>query len=155
MDTISMTAEELEALQTELGELETAGRSEVAARIKTAREWGDLKENAEYHAAKEAQAHLETQILRLRDQVRNAEVVQKASGTDVIQHGSTVSFTEPAKGGRAQRFKIVSPHEAKPSEGTLSSSSPVAQALVGHRVGDIVEVRTPSGARQLTVDAIG
>jgi transcription elongation factor GreA len=154
MDSISMTAAELEALQTELGELETAGRSEVAARIKTAREWGDLKENAEYHAAKEAQAHLETQILKLREQVRNAEVVAQVSGTDVVQHGSTVAFTEAAKSGRAQKFKIVSPHEAKPSQGTLSSSSPVAQALIGHRVGDIVEVRTPSGARKLTVDSI-
>jgi transcription elongation factor GreA len=155
MDSISMTAKELEALQAQLGELETAGRSEIASRIKTAREWGDLKENAEYHAAKEAQAHLETQILRLREQVRNAEVVEQASGTDVVQHGSTVGFTEPAKAGRTQKFKIVSPNDARPSEGTLSSSSPVAQALVGHRVGDVVEVRTPSGARRLTINSIG
>jgi transcription elongation factor GreA len=154
MDTISMTAEELEALQSELGELETAGRSEVASRIKTAREWGDLKENAEYHAAKEAQAHLETQILKLREQVRSAEVVQHASGNDVVQHGSTVAYSEAAKPGQVKTFKIVSPHEAKPSEGTLSASSPVAQALVGHRVGDVISVRTPSGARKLTVDSI-
>ena len=154
MESISMTATELEALQSELGELETAGRSEIAGRIKTAREWGDLKENAEYHAAKEAQAHLETQILRLREQVRNAEVVAQASGTDVVQHGSTVTYTEPDRGDRTQTFKIVSPNDARPSEGTLSSSSPVAQALVGHRVGEVVEVRTPSGARRLTVDAI-
>ncbi|HWF53050.1 MAG TPA: transcription elongation factor GreA [Solirubrobacteraceae bacterium] len=149
-----MTAEELEALQAELGELETAGRSEIAARIKTAREWGDLKENAEYHAAKEAQAHLETQILRLREQVRNADVVAKASGSDIVQHGSTVTFSEAAKAGRTQTFKIVSPNDAKPSEGTLSSSSPVAQALVGHRIGDLVEVRTPTGGRRLKVEAI-
>ncbi len=149
-----MTAEELGALQAELGQLETAGRSEIAARIKTAREWGDLKENAEYHAAKEAQAHLETQILRLREQVRNAEVVEAAAGTDRVQHGSTVTFTEPQKDNRTQTFKIVSPNDAKPSEGTLSSSSPVAQALVGARVGEVVEVRTPSGARRLTIDAI-
>lgn len=155
MDSISMTAAELEALQSELGELETAGRSEIAARIKTAREWGDLKENAEYHAAKEAQAHLETQILRLREQVRNAEVVSTPTGTDVVGHGSTVTFSEPAKAGRTQTFKIVSPNDAKPSEGTLSSSSPVAQALVGSRVGDVVSVRTPSGERRLTIEAIG
>jgi transcription elongation factor GreA len=153
MDTISMTREELEALQTELGELETAGRSEIAARIKTAREWGDLKENAEYHAAKEAQAHLETQILKLREQVRSAEVVTEAAGTDVVQHGSTVTYSEPDKPNKT--FKIVSPHEAKPGAGTLSSSSPVAQALVGHKVGDVIEVRTPSGVRKMTVESIG
>jgi transcription elongation factor GreA len=154
MDNIPMTAEELEALQTEVNELETAGRSEIASRIKTAREWGDLKENAEYHAAKEAQAHLETEILRMREQMRNAVVVEHVAGVDTVQHGSTVTFTEPAKNNRTQTFKIVSPHEAKPADGTLSSASPVAQALIGARVGAVVEVRTPNGARQLTVDAI-
>ena len=154
MDNIPMTAEELDALQSELNDLETSGRNEIAARIKTAREWGDLKENAEYHAAKEAQAHLETEILRMRDQVRNAVVVQHVDGVDTVQHGSTVTFTELAKNNRTQTYKIVSPHEAKPSEGTLSSASPVAQALIGAKVGTVVEVRTPNGARQLNVDAI-
>ena len=149
-----MTADELGALQAELNELETSGRSEIASRIKTAREWGDLKENAEYHAAKEAQAHLETEILRMRDQVRNAVVVEHVDGVDTVQHGSTVTFTESAKTQRTQTYKIVSPHEAKPGEGTLSSASPVAQALIGARVGSIVEVRTPNGARKLTIDAI-
>ena len=149
-----MSASELEALQAELSSLETAGRTEIAARIKTAREWGDLKENAEYHAAKEAQAYLETEILRLREQVRNASVVERVDGADVVQHGSTVTFTEPAKNNRTQTYKIVSPHEAKPSEGTLSSASPVAQALIGARVGSIIEVSTPNGARQLTIDKI-
>ena len=69
-----MTAEELEKLRSELRQLETEGRREMASRIKTAREWGDLKENAEYHAAKEQQAHLETRILRLREQLRRASV---------------------------------------------------------------------------------
>jgi transcription elongation factor GreA len=154
MDSIPMSASELEALQSELAALETAGRTEMAARIKTAREWGDLKENAEYHAAKEAQAHLETEILRLREQIRNANVVERVDGADVVQHGSTVTFTEPAKNNRTQTYTIVSPHDAKPSEGTLSSASPVAQALIGARVGSVVEVRTPSGARQLMVDRI-
>jgi transcription elongation factor GreA len=154
MDSISMTAAELEALQAELGELETAGRSEIAARIKTAREWGDLKENAEYHAAKEAQAHLETHILKLREQVRHAAVVERTGDAGVVQHGSSVTFSEAAKGGRVKTFKIVSPNEAKPSEGTLSSSSPVAQALVGRRVGDTVAVPTPSGSRRLKIEAV-
>ena len=95
---------------------------------------GDLKENAEYHAAKEAQAHLETDILRLREQVRSALVVEHVEDDDTVQHGSTVTFTERQK-NRTQTYRIVFPHEAKPSEGTLSSAWPVAQALIGARVG--------------------
>src|SRR5580692_165501 len=93
MDTIEMTAAELQKLRVELNELESGGRSQIAARIKTAREWGDLKENGEYHAAKEAQAHLETRILRLREQVRSAKVVKHAA-SDAVQHGATVVVTD-------------------------------------------------------------
>ncbi len=152
MDTIEMTAPELKRLQDELNELETDGRSQIASRIKTAREWGDLKENAEYHAAKEAQAHLETRILRLREQVRAAVVVEEATGDDV-RHGRTVDVTDLGKGG-SQSFKIVSPNEASPKDGLISSTSPVAQALIGARVGDEVEIQIPAGVRRLRVDAI-
>ena len=85
----AITAEGLEELRTELEELEGPGREAIAAQIKTAREWGDLKENAEYHAAKEAQAHLETKILKLRERMLTAKVVETASG-DVVDYGSTV-----------------------------------------------------------------
>lgn len=152
MDTIEMTAAELQRLREELSELESSGRSQIAARIKTAREWGDLKENGEYHAAKEAQAHLETRILRLREQVRAAVVVEH-TGADAVRHGSTVAVTDLGRGG-TQTFKIVSPNEARPKEGLISSSSPVAQALVGGRVGDEVEIPIPAGVRRLRVDAI-
>lgn len=149
----TMTAAELEKVQSELRELETAGRREIAARIKTAREWGDLKENAEYHAAKEDQAHLETRILKLRDQVRNATVVASVTTGDTVQHGSTVAYTD-RKTDRQQTFTIVSPHDARPAEGLLSVASPVAQALMGSRVGDVVEISTPNGVRTLSVDSI-
>ena len=152
MDTIEMTAGELQRLRDELNELESGGRSQIAARIKTAREWGDLKENGEYHAAKEAQAHLETKILRLREQVRAAVVVESASAEDV-RHGHTIEVTDLGKGA-TQTFKIVSPNEANPKEGLLSSISPVAQALIGRRVGDEVEIAIPAGVRRLRVDAI-
>lgn len=147
-----MTAGELQRLREELGELESSGRAGIAARIKTAREWGDLKENGEYHAAKEAQAHLETRILRLREQVRAAVVVERSGGDDV-RHGATVAVTDLGKGD-AQSFKIVSPNEANPKEGLISSSSPVAQALIGSRVGDEVEIEIPAGVRRLRVDSI-
>jgi transcription elongation factor GreA len=153
METIEMTAAELERLRGELNELESGGRSAIAARIKTAREWGDLKENGEYHAAKEAQAHLETRILRLREQVRAAVVVEGSSGGDDVRHGSTVEVTDLGK-GETQTFKIVSPNEASPKDGMISSSSPVAQALIGSRPGDEVEIEIPAGVRKLRVDSI-
>ena len=153
MDTIEMTAGELQRLQEELGELESRGRAGIAARIKTAREWGDLKENGEYHAAKEAQAHLETRILRLREQVRAAVVVESTGADDAVRHGSTVDVTDLGKGD-TQSFKIVSPNEASPKDGLISSSSPVAQALIGASVGDEVEIAIPAGVRMLRIDSI-
>ena len=152
MDDIPMTEDELRRLREELRELESAGRSRIAAQIKTAREWGDLKENAEYHAAKEAQAHLETRILRLRAQLRAAVVVERQS-TDVVEHGSSVEISDTST-GRSQKFKIVSPNDAAPAEGMLSVSSPIAQALLGHGVGEVVQVSAPRGVRELRIDAV-
>lgn len=152
MDKIEMTAAEFQRLHEELGELESRGRAEIAARIKTAREWGDLKENGEYHAAKEAQAHLETRILRLREQVRVAVVVERAGG-DEVRYGSNVAVTDLGTGA-SQSFRIVPPNEAKPKEGLLSSSSPVAQALMGARAGSEVEIAIPAGIRRLRVEAV-
>lgn len=152
MDALQMTAAELQSLREELNEMESDGRAQIAARIKTAREWGDLKENGEYHAAKEAQAHLETKILRLREQVRAAVVVER-SGADQVQHGATVEVTDLGK-DTTQTFKIVSPNDASPKQGLISATSPVAQALLGHGVGDEVEIPIPAGVRRLRVDAI-
>src|SRR3954466_6106306 len=117
----AMTAEGLEALRTELEQLETAGREEIAAQIKTAREWGDLKENAEYHAAKEAQAHLETKILRLREKLLNADVVE-VQGGDEVGFGSTVEVEDEQTGSKVT-YTLVSRTEAAPGEGKLSMDS--------------------------------
>jgi transcription elongation factor GreA len=152
MDQLAMTVDELQRLRSELNELESDGRSAIAARIKTAREWGDLKENGEYHAAKEAQAHLETRILRLREQVRSAVVVQKAT-SDAVQHGSTVKVTDLGTDA-GQTFKIVSPNDAKPKEGLISATSPVSKALIGGRVGDEVQITIPAGVRRLRIESI-
>jgi transcription elongation factor GreA len=153
MDRITMTTEELASLREELSRLETEGRRAMAARIKTAREWGDLKENAEYHSAKEDQAHLETKIARLRDQLRSAAVVEVSGSSQTVEHGSTVSYTDRST-SRSQTFTIVSPYDAKPSEGALSVASPIARALIGHGVGDVVEVQTPTGTRALEIESI-
>jgi transcription elongation factor GreA len=154
MESITMTSEELAKLQKDLRRLESDGRRDMAARIKTAREWGDLKENAEYHAAKEDQAHLETRIARLRHQLRHASVVEVDGAADTVEHGSTVSYTDRAS-NRRQTFKLVSPYDAKPAGGSLSVASPIARALIGRRVGDVVEVETPSGVRALEIESIG
>jgi transcription elongation factor GreA len=154
MEGISMTEQELRSLREELGELETSGRAQIAARIRTAREWGDLKENGEYHAAKEAQAHLETRILRLREQLRSAVIVETETASGEVRHGSTVTVTDQGS-GRTREMKIVSPNDAQPAQGMLSATSPVAVALLGHKPGEVVDVETPGGIRQLRIDSIG
>src|SRR5688500_12330120 len=146
-----MTKAGLESLRKELDELETVARAEIAAQIKTAREWGDLKENAEYHEAKRAQSHLETKILQLREQLANAKVVEETQG-DVAGYGSTVEV-EDDKGKRA-KYRLVSAREAEPASGKLSFESPVGVALRDKRAGDVATVQTPSGERQLKVVSV-
>ena len=148
-----MTAEGREALRAELERLETHGRNEIAEQIKTARAWGDLKENAEYHAAKDAQAHLETKILQLREQLLTAQVVETSEGGDAVAFGSTVEV-EDEETGRTSTYKLVSALESKPSDGLLAFDSPVAAALQGRRVGDVAVVDTPRGERRLKVVSI-
>ena len=149
-----MTAEAQSALQAELEHLETVARREIAERIKTAREWGDLKENAEYHDAKNDQAHLETKILRIREQLLHAEVREVETQTDVVGFGSRVEV-EDAVSGKQTVYTLVSAPEAAPGEGKLSFDSPVGKALAGGRVGDTVKLTTPRGARELKILAIG
>ncbi len=152
-ETVVMTAEDYAALSAEIERLEGDGRREIAARIKTAREWGDLKENAEYHDAKNAQAHLETKILQLREKQRNAEIREAQSGGDVVAFGSTVTVLDETS-GREMTYTLVSPTEAKPAEGKLALDSPVGAALEGARVGQTVAVVTPKGDRPLKVQSI-
>jgi transcription elongation factor GreA len=148
----AITAEGLEALRAELAELEGPARQDIARQIKTAREWGDLKENAEYHAAKEAQAHLETKILRLRDRIKNADIVEVVVG-DVVGFGSTVEVEDEAT-GRRSTYRLVASPEADLAAGKLSVESPVAGALVGKRAGDVGAVETPRGQRRLKVVSV-
>jgi transcription elongation factor GreA len=145
------TAAGLLELEAELAVLEGDGRREIAERIKTAREWGDLKENSEYHDAKNDQAHLETKIARLREKISNAVVVEEAprGAGDVVGFGSTVVVRD--QDGKEQTWRIVSSHDASPREGRLSAESPVAVALLGRAPGDQAAVSLPKGRRTLTV----
>jgi transcription elongation factor GreA len=149
-----ITAEGLDTLNSELAELEGQGRTEIAERIKTAREWGDLKENSEYHDAKNEQAHLETKIARLREKIAAAVVVQEApTAGGKVGFGSSILVRD--QDGVEHSWRIVSSHEAAPAEGRVSAESPVALALLGRTPGDSVSVALPRGKRTLTIVSLG
>jgi transcription elongation factor GreA len=148
-----ITAEGLVALKRELGDLETRGRREMAKRILRARELGDLSENAEYHAAKEDQAHMETQIKRLKQRLRNAVVVETAAQAEVFAFGRTAEVLDEGT-GEVHTWRIVGATEADLSAGKLSAQSPVARALLDRAPGETVEVPTPRGARRLRIQRL-
>ncbi len=147
------SAEGLESMKGELEQLEGEGRREIAERIKTAREWGDLKENSEYHDAKNDQAHLETKILRLRERIGTAVVVEDDADEGIVGFGSTVVVR--GEDGAEKTWRIVGSHDAKPAEGRLSAESPMATALLGSAVGDEVTVKLPAGERRLAIVSVG
>jgi transcription elongation factor GreA len=149
------TAQGLQALHDDLAALEGEGRRAIAERIRTAREWGDLKENSEYHDAKNDQAHLETKIARLREKIADAVIVEEetAGPSGVVGFGSTVVVRDDE--GAEQTWRIVSSHEANAKEGRLSAESPVAVALLGRPTGEQISVSLPKGSRRLTIVSVG
>jgi transcription elongation factor GreA len=153
-DRMLMTQQDYDQLKAELERLETVERAEIADRIRTAREWGDLKENSEYHDAKNDQSMLETKILRLRERLLQAEIHTGDGGGDVVAFGSRVSVVDEAN-GRELSYTLVAAVSADAASGKLSIESPVARALVGARAGDVVSVGTPKGDRRLRVTAVG
>lgn len=144
----------LGALRAEISQLETVGRRDIAARILTARGHGDLKENAEYHAAKEAQAHLETRIRRLRQRWRNAVVVDVADGSGVAFSFGRSAEVLDEETGEVHLWTIVGAAEADREQGKLSAEAPVGKALLDHPAGATVEVPTPRGTRRLKIERI-
>jgi transcription elongation factor GreA len=148
-----MTPEGYEALKAELAELEGPARREIAERIKTAREWGDLKENSEYHDAKNDQAFLETRIARLLERLRNAEVVQATTPGGKAGVGSTVELRDEAAGTTVS-YQLVGATEADLAAGRLSVESPLAQSVLGRAEGDTVIFNAPRGERRYVVVAV-
>jgi transcription elongation factor GreA len=149
----SITAEGIEALREEIEQLEGPARTELAARIKAARDLGDLKENAEYHIAKEDQAHLETKIKRLRERLRNAVVVEVDEASDTFAFGRTAEVLDEAK-DEVNTWTLVGSTEANLAEGRLSAESPIGEALRDAKVGKPVKVETPKGARTFVVQKL-
>lgn len=147
-----ITAEGLAELKAELDHLETTRRKEISERIKIARDFGDLKENSEYHDAKNEQAFLETKILKLRERLNSAVVVETGEGAHA-QFGSTVKVRDE-ESGKEQEYKLVGATEASLAEGKLSIESPVAQAIIGKHPGDKAKVPTPRGERVYTLISV-
>jgi transcription elongation factor GreA len=152
---VILTPEGLEKLTDELELLSTAKRREVAERIKEAREFGDIAENAEYDDAKNEQAMVENRIAQLQEKLRMATVIEtKGLSTDVVQVGSVVHVKDE-KTGRSVKYTIVGSAEARPEENKLSNESPVGRALLGHKRNETIAVKVPRGpARKLKITKI-
>ena len=148
-----ISAEGLAELKAELEELEGPARKAISERIKIARDFGDLKENSEYHDAKNEQAFLETKILRLRERLNSAVVVETEDGAAHAQFGSTVKLRDE-ESGKELEYKLVGATEASLADGKLSVESPVAQAVIGKMPGDKVVVSTPRGSKQYTLVSV-
>ncbi|MEJ8472617.1 transcription elongation factor GreA [Roseibium algae] len=147
MEKVPMTSAGHVALQVELKERTSGERPRIVEAISEARAHGDLSENAEYHAAKEAQSHNEGRIAELEDKLSRAEVIDvtKLSG-DVIKFGATVSLIDEDTEEKKQ-YMIVGDVESDVKQNKISISSPIARALIGKSTGDSVEVTAPGGAR--------
>ena len=150
---VILTQEGLANLRAEYERLSTTGRREVAARIKEAREFGDISENAEYDDAKNEQAMLEARIASLEEKLRSATVIDQSDlGTDQVRVGSVVHVKDEA--GKSTKYTIVGSAEAQPAEMKLSNESPVGKALLGRKRGEEVKVSTPRGERVLKITKI-
>jgi transcription elongation factor GreA len=147
---VLLTKEGLDKLQRELDELRTNKRSEIAERIKYAKEFGDISENAEYEDAKNEQGMLEGRILTLEKMVRNAVLIEEHHD-GIVQVGSKVKVKDEFG---EEEYTIVGPAEVDVSAGRISMESPVGRALLGHKVGEEVKVQTPGGNRKLTIKKV-
>lgn len=144
---VLLTREGLAKVTTELDELRTGRRAEIAERIKYAKQFGDISENAEYEDAKNEQGMLEGRILTLENMVRNVVIIEEHHG-GAVQVGSVVKVRDD---DGEQEFTIVGPAEVDVAAGRISMESPVGKALLGHKKGDSVNVVTPGGTRSVTI----
>ena len=148
---IPMTREGYDKLEAELRRLKTVDRPENVREIETARAHGDISENAEFHAAKERQSHIEGRIRQVEDKLARAQVIDPSGqSTDSIRFGALVDL-EDSESGETVTYQIVGEDESDAANGRISITSPVARALLGKEVGDEVTVRVPKGTRQFEV----
>ncbi len=151
MQKVPMTLEGQRALDDELKRLKTVERPAVIAAIEEARAHGDLSENAEYHAAKERQGFIETRVAEIEDKLTRAQVIDvtKLNGA-TVKFGATVKVVDEDTDEEAV-YKIVGEDEADVRDGKVSITSPIARAMIGKEVGDVVEVSAPGGAKSFEI----
>jgi transcription elongation factor GreA len=137
-----LSQEGIETIKKELQELKIKKRQEIAKRLQEAKDLGDLSENAEYFEAKEAQSFNESRIIELEKLLKNAVVIETPSEENVIRVGSII---EVKSNNGPEIFNIVGSAEAKPQEGKISNESPLGRAFLGRKIGDEIEVKSPSG----------
>ncbi len=142
---IILTPEGYKKLEDELRTLKVEGRKEIAEKIKEARSYGDLSENAEYDAAKDAQASMEQRITTIENMLKNAQIVSESDvTTDAISIGSRVKLYD-IEFEEEMEYTIVGSTEANPDEGRISDESPIGSAILGHKVDEVVDVELPNG----------
>ncbi|MCM3720732.1 MULTISPECIES: transcription elongation factor GreA [Solibacillus] len=149
-----MTLDGKQKLEDELNTLKTVKRPEVVERIKVARSFGDLSENSEYDSAKEEQGFVEGRISLIEQMLRNAVIITEDETSNTISLGKTVTFDELINGKRAnfeESYTIVGSAEADPMEGKISNDSPIAKALMGKHVDDVVKLTTPGGDMEVII----
>ena len=151
---VVVTQQGLKALEDELEHLKIVRRKEVAEKIKVARGYGDLSENAEYDEARKEQAFMEGRIMELETTLSNAQVIREDElNNDVVNVGSTVTVFNETR-GKQQTYSLVGSSEADPFKGKISQDSPIGAALVGRHVGETVQVTVPAGVHTLRIESI-
>ena len=155
MAEVRLTAEGIKKYEERLEYLKTTGRTEIAEQIKIARSFGDLSENAEYDAAKAEQARMEYEIVEIENMLKNVVLIDEDNiNTDMVNIGTTVRVRMTGLGVEKE-FQIVGSAESNPLENRISNESPVGAGLIGHKVGETVEIQTPGGAQPFEILAIG
>ena len=150
---VILTKEKLEKLEDELEYLKTKKRPEMAEKIKIARSFGDLSENADYDEAKNEQGEVESRIMKIEDMIRNAKTIEVNENADVVGVGNTVTLYDEEFEEDVE-YKIVGTAESNPLEGYISNESPVGEAIIGQKVKDRVEVDTPNGKMYFVIKNI-
>ena len=154
MEKVPFTASGLETIKTELMKLKTEERPAVIKAIAAAREHGDLSENAEYHAAREKQSFIEGRISELEDVTSRAEVIDASQlSGDKVTFGTSVGLADEET-DEETTYHIVGPYEADISRGMISTSSPIARAVIGKAVGESAEVQSPGGTKSVEIISI-
>ncbi len=143
-----LSKEKFEELKNELETLKKEGRADIAERLKRAKEFGDLSENAEYSEAKEAQSKIEARIIELENILRNSDIIKKGGNKGIIEIGATITVE---KSGKKINYTIVGSKEASPEKNLISNESPLGRAFMGKKVGDKVQVETPKGKSEYKI----